>query len=424
MPEKDYYIFESYYNNSNQTVTQTLSMPYYYLDIYKVIPNVEIDSLSFFDDKGLLHITTIGSAKSDGLSQLQVRIPKRYFSISLFSEEPSDIEPEAVNQIVKNVTINQNYDSVNPLIIEPSEGYDTMSAVAAVVQVPQASLETNYTKALELQDNDNLFNLTQTNYNKHFLISPNSGYDGISSGDISCKLTYRTLTSNGVYTALNFRGNDTTLLGFYKINVNVPQQTLGTASVTLTNSSVFPITINASSYNYDGLSSLVIASSITPAAPNNIEYFNFETSDFNLRGLVSNAILVDGNTQVTCPAGKTIVEMYFNNSNYWVIKCYSSAPTGTFTHTPANGTRYILLNYSLSSNTTTAIMSLGYGDSSSSKVVVAEFSVIPTTSASIVGTATNMAFGRLVLPPSFISFNFKTYLITGIFILQFIMLEN
>ena len=175
----------------------------------------------------------------------------KYYSF-IFNESdiPSEIEPEST-QNIKNVIINRNYDSVNPLIIEPDEGYDNMDAVSAVVSVPQPRKQ--IWKSISVSENG-----------VHY-IYPDTGYDVLGAAtavvNVPNGTETATITSNGTYTPTSPN------IGFSSVTVNVPQEDLNIENSKLVTYSTNGLRNVLPSSGFDALSKV----QVNVAVPNETE---------------------------------------------------------------------------------------------------------------------------------------------------------
>ena len=229
----DYYVFNFFINGTRGSEQPTLNGPYYYSEFksHYVLADTQIDMLGFLkflknkDGENYPEIGMMFQYTAYTYYQFTINIPTRLFSLSLFSDNPSDVEPEVIDLQSKSITITSNHDAVNPLIIEPDEGYDAMSSVIATVEVPQHRREIG--KSVTILQNGTTNIAPDTGYdclesvrvitnvptsaniqaskevdiaeNGTTIITPNSGYDAI--GEISVNTNVKMRLTNIKYNA-------------------------------------------------------------------------------------------------------------------------------------------------------------------------------------------------------------------------------
>ena len=349
----NFYSVNTYVNNSNSPISQQLTVGSYYT--LNHVYTIDNDSIIFYGtiyDSENVNQLLYGSDKisANDIESQSISVNTKYYTFIFDPNDiPSDIEIESM-QLVKNITITQNHDNVNPLIIEPDEGYEAMESVAAVVQVPQPNIENSLHYVCRINDNDNLWNLTQSNYNKHFTINPSSGYDAIGTIDNNVKLYYREITSNGTYTALDFRGTDTSALGFYKVLVNVP-----TPSPNLENNYSQSIASNGTysitpSSGYDGISSGTINVNVPTSAISVTKiryYYGTSTNDAAPSSYtdlnISDMSRYTSSSNYQLASGKSVIYIYDYDSNVYKLGFINNNSGSTISVSIGSLSRYIEL---------------------------------------------------------------------------------
>ena len=348
-PARNTYLVNYVVNNSNNNVyPEVVRTPYYYYklsNLYTVTnsPILFLASLLKTDGSIALQIENSKIAAND-YEKGMFSLDNSYYSL-IFNENdiPSDIETENI-QGTKNVTITSNHDAVNPLIIEPDEGFESMAAVAAVVEVPQATIEQNKSVTyngngtysllpssgydaisdatvnvavpLQAQKNYNYYTSDYTGTNEfktiQNVIAPGSGYTAMQSAKYFTKLAYVTITSNGTYDPTDFytasQISQNSISGFYKINVNVPTNIVSFNSVML--------------YYYDGTS--------TSATSNN---FTVNISEMNTAT----------GSAMSIPSGYGLFYITSGSTNpIYYVSIYNNNSGSSYSYTVGAGTKYLL----------------------------------------------------------------------------------
>lgn len=275
------YITYFYVNNKNDTMIVNTEADQYNYTITNAFTRngTAVFNASFRDINDRVAFQIGSNIINDSDQETyNMSVNTKYYSF-IFNESdiPSEIEPEST-QNIKNVTINRNYDSVNPLIIEPDEGYDNMDAVAAVVNVPNGTETTNITSnGTYIPTSPNIgfssvsVNVPQPtledlrvvstafNTNGEYYINPHTGYDAMEQAKFTVSVPNGTettnITSNGTYTPTSPN------IGFSNVTVSVPSGTkiifnrfkifyyTSSSSNSLTNKYVNPSSMASNLYN-------------------------------------------------------------------------------------------------------------------------------------------------------------------------------
>ena len=354
---RDTYLVNYVVNNSNNNVyPEVVRTPYYYYklsNLYGVTnsPVLFLASLLKTDGSIALQIENSKIAAND-YEKGMFSLDNSYYSL-IFNENdiPSDIETESI-QGTKNVTITSNHDAVNPLIIEPDEGFESMAAVAAVVEVPQATIEQNKSVtyngngtysllpssgydaisdatvnvAIPIQ-NLRTYNYYNSNYSgdSEFKsisrsISPSSGYTAMASLQYNTNLVYKTINSNGIYDPTSFYTSSeisqNNISGFYKINVNVPTSGLNVTELSVVYvESTTTSTTNSVLLNLSSLTTITSSSNVTVTSGQSLFYVSnfssglYSVAIFNNNSGSSKTITVPANSKYITYNAKFILRI-------------------------------------------------------------------------------------------------------------------
>lgn len=252
------YLLKLYMNNTQVARSFSQDGPFYILTLNQVNTGLDgtlcLVGFRFSNyEEGYIEYTIFKELQRNEYSVDSYIIPSGiynlWFSTAPVPDEP--ISPQDINLEEKQVTITENgITTVTPTLME---GYDALSSVEITTNVPSdvnnANVNTNsiittngtysipsgytgfnnFEVALPMQQkierffiNNNEYPSEDITFGRYIWYTPDNDYRGLSGVRTTVFLGYKTITTNGSYSIVDYR-NDNMLLGWWKVDINVPQ---------------------------------------------------------------------------------------------------------------------------------------------------------------------------------------------------------